>query len=423
MMSIVLAVLAAGWIGYTLFHASDRPGLFGGLMISTYGFSIYLGGIGGFIGLLGLLLALAELARHDDRPMLAAELALLAWAALSLVSAFYAREPDIALRGAQFLVAFAGSAYLYGRAFGDRPGCWQDIALAGGISLLLCEPGVLSHAAANRRLSGELNAAGISFLVDAPAIACLTLLILDDTLRGWRRAGLAAVLFLVLLPIAISFGTRGTFLGAGAAILLLAARRLSAPNAGRFLLRFAGAGIALAATLVAIGAALWTAGAIQMLKPLARSFAFVETGGRYDSSAHERLAEWYDAWSLTQDAPLFGHGIYSFGYLTHNPDVHPHNMVLDILVSTGFAGLALFLAGLAPIAIAGLRRMFARPIDLAAAFAICLLADLLVRHQMSTSMLAGRSLFLAMGMIVAQCHPGRARLWAANGLQRQDALR
>lgn len=408
-MSLILLVLATGWIAFTLIRTGDRPGLFGGVMLSTYGFSAYFGGIGGPVGLIGLLLALAELARRDDRPPLAAELALLALAALSLVSVFYAPVPETSLQGAEYLVAFAGSGYLYGRAFGDRPGFWLDVGLAGGISLVLCEPGLLMQHAANSRMSGSLNPTGMSLTVDTPAVTCLVLLVLDDTLRGWRRAGVAAALFLVLMPIAISFGTRGTFLGAGAAVAVAVMRRLREPRSGRFISRFAGVAVALVVALLASGAALWVIGGQSLLRPFARAFAFVSFGERYDPSAQQRIALWQDAWSGIQEAPLFGHGIYSFRYLPDDVHRYPHNLWLEVLVSTGFVGLALFLAGFVPIAIAGLRRMFAEPPDLPVTFAACLLVDLLVRLQLSDSALFARSFFLAMGIIVAQCHPGRLR--------------
>jgi hypothetical protein len=414
-MSLALGILMAGWIAYALIRAGDRPGLFGGVTLATYGFSTTLGSIGGPIGLIALLLALAQLARRGDRPPLAAELGLAGWAMLSLASVFYARDIDSALQGAQFLVAFAGSAYLYGRAFGDRPGFWQDVALASGLSLVLCEPGLLAQGPLKARMSGNLTAVGISLLVDAPAVACLTVLILDETLRWRRFAAVAGALLLVLTPIALSFGTRGTFVGAGAAAALALARRLRAPQGERFLLRFAGATVAIALAALTARSMLWAAGAYKFVIASSRAMhSFSRSGGKVDTSALERLAHWRAAWSLTQDAPLFGHGLFAFGTLADNAGGDtPHNMFLEILVSTGFAGLALFLLGLVPIARAGLRRLFAEPLDIGTAFAVCLLADALVRFQLSSTPLAARSLFLAMGVIVARCHPGRVPAWRA----------
>ncbi|HWD27878.1 MAG TPA: O-antigen ligase family protein [Rhizomicrobium sp.] len=414
-MNLALAVLAAGWIAWTLLRTSDRPGLFGGVTLSAYGFSTFLGGIGGPLGLIALLLALAELSRRRDRPPLVAELALFGWGALSLASMFYAPDFDLALTGGEFLFAFVASAYLYGRAFGDRPGFWLDVALAGGVSLILCEPALLIHSGAAARQAGNLNAVGMSLIVDAPAVACLTLLLLDDTLRGWRLAGVVAVLVLVLLPISLSYGTRSMFLGAGAAALILLASRMCAPQRGRFLLRLAG-GIAAVAAIGAVAVlALPSRGGVVFLRMARRSIAFVETSGHYDPSAHERLASWHAAWSLVQDAPLLGYGVYAFNTVgntiesyPYKFDVYPHNLVLEILVSTGLLGFALFLAGTVPIFVAGLRRTFSRPVDLASAFAVALFADMLVRHELSVTVLAGRALFLALGMIAAQGHPGRA---------------
>jgi O-antigen ligase/polysaccharide polymerase Wzy-like membrane protein len=410
-MSLAAGILIAGWIAYALIRAGDRPGLFGGAMLSTYGFSAFLGGVGGPVGLIGLLLALAELAKRHDRPPLAAELALLAWTALSLMSVFQARDIANALQGAQFLIAFAGSAYLYGRAFGDREGFWQDLALGGGLSLVLCEPGLLTaHGGFRARLSGTLSPVGASLLVDAPLVGCLTVLMLDRTV-SWRRFALvAAVLFAVVLPIALSFGTRGTFVGAGAALALALLARLRAPRGGRFLLQFSGATAAV--VLAAVGAVivLLAHRAYWFLMAAGRAFNFAASAGHYDSSAHERMDLWRQAWALTEEAPLFGHGLFSFLGLAANTqgDPAPHNMFLEILVSNGFVGLALFLLALLPIARAGLKRLFAVPLDAGTAFAVCLLADMLVRHQLSATLLAGRSLFLAMGIIVARCYPAPA---------------
>src|SRR5262249_44066227 len=94
---------------------------------------------------------------------------------------------------------------------------------------------------------------------------------------------------------------------------------------------------------------------------------------------------------------------------------YPHNMVLEILVSTGLVGLLLFASGVVPIALAGLRKMFFGPIDLGCAFAVALLADMTARHEVSFSLLAGRALFLSIGMLAAQCHPGIAAAPAWRG--------
>ena len=416
-MTAALTLLSLGFIAYALLHIHDRPGLFGGVTVCAYGFATYFGGIGGAAGVLALLVALARLAQRPDRPPLAAEAALALWAALTLVAACYAVNGADALRGVGFLVAFAVSGYVYGRAFGDTPHFGRDLAIGAGLSLALCEPGFLLHLdPVAARMSGEATATGASLLVDVPMVACLTLLILGDRLRPAVTLA-AAALLLAVTAIALSFGTRGVFVGAGAAALIAIVRRLRAPRAGRFVLRLA----ALAGGGAAIGlVALWRlAGtAPQFLNAASRLTSNLTPQGIVaDPASLARLAFWRQAWAATLEAPLFGHGPFAFGTLaSYAGGATPHNMFLEILVSTGFVGLVLFAAGFVPIVRAGARAMFAAPLDLGTGFAAALAVDAIVRQQVSFSVLSARTLFLALGMVVARAYPApraAAEAWPA----------
>jgi O-antigen ligase len=410
MIALLSSILIAGLIVYALLHVQDRPGLFAGVTLSTYAYATYFGSVGGPIGLIALLLALAELARQRDRPPLAAEAALGLCAVLAVAGAFHTLYIDQAQKALELLVASALSGYLYGRAFGHRAGFWQDMAWMVGFSLILSEPGFLTHLGAfSARLVGNVSAAGASFIADVPIVACITVLILDPGLRSWQRAGLAALLFLVLLPVSLSFGTRGTFFAAVFVVAVAVLRRLLAPQAGRFALRF---GVGIAAVFLA-GAFAFTLlaenGANRFLLASSRivsNFA----GGSFtlDSSSRERIGLWHEAIKLIGRAPWFGHGPYAFGDAADDgKGGSPHNIVLEVAVSLGFVGLAVFLAGVVPITIAAARRMFARPLDMSAAFGFCLLVDILVRLQLSASLFNGRTLYLALGMAVANAYPAR----------------
>lgn len=91
---------------------------------------------------------------------------------------------------------------------------------------------------------------------------------------------------------------------------------------------------------------------------------------RFGGSA--RAVEWYKAWKVFLNAPLFGHGWGSYalqgfltntfreGYSTHGLSVlftHSHNLILQLLAETGISGLVLVLGGY----IAAVWRFFRRP--------------------------------------------------------------
>src|SRR5262249_49132448 len=109
-----------------------------------------------------------------------------------------------------------------------------DLIVACAIALLLCEPGILAHAADRPdRLSGNLSAVGASLLLDIPLAGCFAILILDENISRRMFAAIAAVLAFVLLPIGLSLGARGAFLGAAAALAVIILRRAGRPRAGR----------------------------------------------------------------------------------------------------------------------------------------------------------------------------------------------
>ncbi len=410
---LAFALLAFAGIAFAVLHIDDRPGLFAGVILGAYSLSIYFGPIGTLTGLFALLVSAARLARRVERPILAAEAALLCWVALCLLGLFYSWYVDNAVKHAAMLIGLALSSYLYGRAFGDHPRFVTDFLLACSAALLLCEPGfILQGGVSTMRLSGSLNAVGASVLVDTPIVGCLAFLILGETRNRKAFAGVAAFLVFLVLPIAVSLGTRGVFAGAAAALAVLLVRRLAAGGIGRL----AGT-VSVAGGIVVLGlGVLSTDGGAEILRGVTRITTNFAADGTVttDGATLDRLDHFQEAARLVAQAPVFGHGLGAFFPLSNSRIVRtldpatddvPHNLELEILVNTGFVGLALFLAGFLPIALAGLRAMFRKPLDWTSGFVFCALLDSFFRHQLSLSVVDGKTLFLLLGLAAARNHP------------------
>jgi O-antigen ligase len=397
-MHVALAIVAFAYVFYSILRLNDRPGLFAGVSISSYSLSIYFGGIGAALGAIAILYGLSRLS--DGGPLRRSEVFFLAWCGLCLLSVPLSPQIDVAATYGSSLIFLALSGYGLGRAVGRDVNFLSDMFVSSIVVVFLCEPSLLATRPANlARLSGDLNAVGGSLMADVPLVGSMAYLLLDRDLRGWRRLVLAGFFLLVVIPLALSFGTRGVVVAAiPASAALLAARAMQFRN------------LALVRDLLIGGLVIVAAGyAISALAPDALALLAPPRitnslqGGGLDRSSLERLRFYGEAWDLILEAPLFGHGLGSFGYMANfAAGGYPHNAILEIAVNGGLVGLLLFTTGIIPPILSALSRALRQPANVDAWLLVALVVYTFTRLQLSLTITQGKLLFLLLGICTAR---------------------
>ena len=105
-----------------------------------------------------------------------------------------------------------------------------------------------------------------------------------------------------------------------------------------------------------------------------------------------RLTAWSIAWSSVKDAPIFGHGLGSYGLIVYGTDfrAYPHNGVLEVWFEAGILGLISFMAFiLMSFFVAMKRKHFALA---------CIIVFLMLNFLKSSSLDELRLLFLVCGL-------------------------
>ena len=389
---------AAAFALYSFLHLNDRPGLFAGILVNAYPLATYFGSIGGILGVVAILFALSRW--PESGPLRNPETFLLAWVVFSMVTVPFSPQLDIAANYGAGLIVLALSGYMFGREYGSNPTFLRDMFLSACLLVVLCEPAIAaSQTVAGSRAFGDQNAVGLSELVDVPIVGCMAYLLLDDTLRGWRKFALASFFAFAILPIAFSFGTRGVFVGALPAFVVLLLARLGRGKPGKLVLDFA----RLTVMVGAVGLVAWLYLPIPRGLLLVAGRVFMDAGGGPDRSALERLRFYHEATDLVASAPLFGHGLGSFGYLANfSAASYPHNAILEILVNSGLVGLALFAFGAGSLFRSALDAAMRRTASCEAWLVVALLAYTFTRLQFSGSITRGKVFFLLLGVCAAQ---------------------
>jgi O-antigen ligase len=395
----VLAIAAVGFAAYALLNLNERPGLFAGILVNTYGLATYFGSTGGLFGIVAILFALSRW--EVSGPLRNPEVMLLAWVVFSVMTVPFSPQLEIAADYGAGLIFLALSCYLFGRAGGDNPTFMRDLVLSTCLLIVLCEPAIeASRTTAAARVFGDQNAVGLSELCDVPIVGCMAYLLLDENLRGWRKLGVASFLVFVIVPVAFSFGTRGVFVGAAPAFLVLLLARLAWGRIGKLILDF----VLLAGLVGAAALVVYLYLPIPPALLLVAGRVFMGVGESVvDRSALERLRFYDEAKELVGSAPLFGHGLGSFGYLANfSAAGYPHNAILEILVNSGFVGLALFAFGAGGLFRSAVVTAIRQRLNADAWLLVALLVYTFTRLQISESITRGKTFFLLLGICAAQ---------------------
>jgi O-antigen ligase len=193
-------------------------------------------------------------------------------------------------------------------------------------------------------------------------------------------------------------GSRGPTLGVLAGMLLPLALGL------RFADRRLLASKALVTSvllLVLLVVALWQgaqeySGDLRTLQRL--NILFTEEGG--GGSAAARVRYWIASWHMWLQQPLFGSGVGSFPMRMLGKDInlHPHNLILEVLLEFGLIGLLL----LAAVIVAAVRRISVRRLreDFLLMCVAMLCINTFFYAMTSSDITENRNVFAMMGLLV-----------------------
>ena len=308
----------------------------------------YVIGLGASITLSQLALAaltlrwLARIARERRRPDLPLLGPILAFATVSVVSAFGAPDPVASLVASKGLLLVLG-LYVTVDALADRAEAERlltALAIVGGVAALVgllqvvtCPgpPTAAGHATRAYRCDRARGFFSI-YMTQAGVLSLLLLAIAPRLLPGARGRAVASVPWVVMVLGLAATYVRGAWLGLGAGMLALAALA----RRGRWLLL---AGLAVLVILALSGPAQLRHRMLSMTDP-------------QEPTIRERVYMWRSGAAMLTERPLLGIGPggvkrqyerFALPEAIKKRTGHLHNTPLQILVERGLLGLAAWL--------------------------------------------------------------------------------
>jgi O-antigen ligase len=405
------AVAALAYFVFAILNMWKRPGFLAAAFLASYGLAYFFGPLGAVLGVATLFATVtfwttASPSNFRSPPQ---ELALGIWTVLSLLTILGSLNFGVSMQYGSALVVLAGGSYLIGRTFGADDKFVDDLVIGSIILLLICAPAIVSSFFQKAEDQTELNSVGLAVIAEVPLIAAMALLIFKQDLRRTHRLGLLGLFFAVILPFQFLLGNRSSLLGAAFVFLCFAVVRIRRGNATIFVAAIASGLVAMIGMLIFVYTELQNVVGAQVIylgvRHLVSNFALSSASHVYiDPSAQARLNLYSAAKQIILDAPMFGHGLGSFGSLADwvTVDTYPHNMFLEVIVTSGIVGLAIFLAFYIPTLWFGISRGWRRAATWETLFVIGLFLDASVRHQVSLSITTGKVLFMMGGILAAR---------------------
>jgi O-antigen ligase len=407
-MNTLLMLAAAGYIIFAIASIWSRPGLFAAAFLLTYGLAVFFGSIGPIAGATSIIVSVAAMnAQKRQHAIIPGEYAFILWLGMLTFSLFTTPVLDLTLQYVASVLLLAAGSYLYARTFATSPRFFEDLLFGGLFITTLCTAQLFLSTRTLQRLGDTLNMSpvGLAVLPELCLVGVLAYLLFHRAHSRIVTVSMLLCLFFVLAPLTMALGTRSLILSVGIVFLILLMLRAWHGNAARLFLGLAGG----AASIAALVALFWsniqttklglliTLGAMR-LTPSAGMGSI-----QADPSAMTRLQLYDSAWNIFYRNPIFGSGAGAFGYLADDAaGAYPHNMILEILVQSGVAGLLLFLAFCASLVLKGSRDVLQKPASWTAIFSLSLLVSGIVRLQVSMSITTGKLLFFALGCIAAR---------------------
>jgi O-antigen ligase len=406
--SALLFALVFAYIAYAGISLWSRPGFFAACIVCSYGLAIFFGPSGTLAAIVGAIaVAGARLAGTKPLTGLAnAEIALLLFVAFMYGGAIF--SPQLQGNYAASFAALGLITYLYARNFANHPTfardfLWGSAFLTTATFIQLVRT---STKLARIGTSGdtELNPVGLATLCEIGFAYGLAALMFDREASLQLRIAIFLFLIGIVVPFILTTATRSVVISCGLVFIsfaLLFVQR-SSPRAR---VMFAGATVlglpAFAAAFIALAPPKLL---ILVAQGLFRFGGGANGGGGFTGgrSTDERLSSYRAAYEIFKDAPIFGHGIGSYGYLADDlPGAYPHNLELELMVSGGILGLLLFFLFLIPPFISALRETMRKDLRWERIAVGGILLSTFIRHQFSFSFASGKLLFFATGCFIA----------------------
>jgi O-antigen ligase len=406
-MNALVAIVAAGYIAFAVLNVFRRPGFFASAFLLSYGLTPFWGPLGATFGLVAIAASLVALnAQKQAFTILPCEVPLIAWTTMMFLSLFYTPQIRITGEYLALLTILSLGTYIFARTFALTPGFFQDLFFSS-LLLDIISATKLFRSAKGAFMLGQaegLQHVGLASMAEVCLLGILVYLLFHRNHSRWITIGLLLYLAFFLIPFTVALGTRSVFLSVGLTFVFMLLAHVWDGGARHTLIWLAGIAAAVTGAAILFWNSLMNSPiAFVLSKGGMRLINGLLSGGiSTDPSAQGRLNFYHDAYELFLLHPIFGYGAGAFGYLADNAvGGYPHNMILELLVEGGVVGLLLFSAFFMPLAFRGLVSVFYRPVAWTAVFPFAFLMSALIRHQVSDSILSGKTLFMSLGILAA----------------------
>jgi O-antigen ligase len=394
---------------YALITLWKRPGFFAATILCSYGLAVFFGPSGTVAAAVGVFaVAGARLAGTKPLGGLAnAEVPLLLFIAIMLGGAIFSTQLDATSNYVSLFVGLALITYLHARTFANHPTFVRDFFWGSAFITTLTFIQLVRTSTKLQRIGASsdagLNPIGLANLCEIGFACGVAALMFDRELRLEMRIAIFLFIILVVIPFILTTATRSVAVSC-AVVFICFALLFVRHSSARARLMFAGGTI--------VGLPILAAGFIafaprKLLLLIAQGvfrFGGNAAGGGFAGgrSTDERFSSYQAAYDIFKNAPIFGNGIGSYGYLADGPPgVYPHNIELELMVSGGIIGLVLFALFLAPPFVSALREALRKDLRWERIAIGGILLSTFIRHQFSFTFAAGKLLFFTTGCFIA----------------------
>lgn len=414
-MSLILLAVVGAYSMYAIVMLWKRPGFMAAMMQCSYGLAVFFAPIGTIASIVSMVaVAGARLAGvEQSRGILSNEVPLALFTVMMLGSLVLSPHIDIAGHYASLFVGLALTSYFFARSFSNHSTFVRDLYWG---SMIITSTTFIQLIRSSEKLgrlgaNGDsgLNAVGLAGLCELGLIPGLSILLFDKSASLQSKMIIVLFIVLIAIPFLISTGTRSALLSTGIVFITFSVIYMYYSSM-KARLYFAGMIFFGAPALLILLALLASPKLLILIAQGALRFVGYGrhgfTGGR---STDQRLDAYGQALDIFKESPVIGHGLGSFGFLADGTaGVYPHNIELELLVSSGIFGIVLFALFLAPVFFSAAREFVRRPPRWDRIAIGGLLISTFIRHQVSSSFASGKILFMVAGCFVAWALSERA---------------
>lgn len=405
-----------------------RPAFICALSLHSYNYKEYFGGSEWISAVLITLLpffAVLHLAIKQRLRLHAIDLLFALFSVCFLMMVLRSPDPAVgAIEVSTFLVAIAGT-YLAPRAFFGRTESYKTFMVPFVISFVVLA--LLFSSVAEPTHDGHLTRTAIKdgnpvgFGLSLSTALCLTVFwMLSDREWSWRSLRildwvLSTGAFFGLVYAANLNGTRGIFVSViGATVLFLAFRTWRRLASQSLMLGFAG----VFAVLVIVGGTMVGIGEIvatlepETINDRLRHFVLSIANNIWPTEANEITGDLSESrehilgvvWDLIREQPILGVGLNGVKMATLkrvNEEAFAHNLILEMWAEGGIVTLIVFVAMVGTILVFGVRQVSEPRTAIPSMVFLGMATGALLHQQVSATLLFGKPVFLALGVLAA----------------------